>query len=92
MRDALKRSGRHAEAQTGLSVPGTEELRRMPTLRSLAVICLVALAACAGGNWEKVRSEDTASAYRRFLQQNPRTPHAAEAQERLAVLAFEQAP
>ena len=64
----------------------------MPTLRSLAVICLVALAACAGGNWEKVRSEDTASAYRRFLQHNPRSPHAAEAQERLAVLAFEQAP
>lgn len=64
----------------------------MSILRHLVVVSLVALAACAGSNWETVRSEDTAAAYRRFLEDNPRSPHVAEARERIAVLAFELDP
>lgn len=65
----------------------------MPILRPLfVVVSLAALVACAGTSWDKVRTEDTAAAYRRFLKENPRSPHAAEAKERIAVLAFERDP
>lgn len=65
----------------------------MPILRPLfVVVSLAALVACAGTSWDKVRAEDTAAAYRRFLKENPRSPHAPEAKERIAVLAFERDP
>lgn len=58
----------------------------------IAIVCCLVLVACAGANWETVRTEDTAAAYRRFLADNPRSPHVAEAKERIAVLAFERDP
>ena len=90
--ERLKRVQRHAEAQTGPCVPGTEDRAACPLSMRLVVVSIVALVACAGGSWEKVRTEDTAAAYRRFLKDNPRSPHVAEAKERIAVLAFERDP
>ncbi len=62
-----------------------------PSLQLLIVIGL-GLASCAGQNWEQVREQDTPAVYRRFLADHPRSPHAAEANERLAVLQLEREP
>lgn len=61
-------------------------------LRSLLALALLALPSCAGQRWEQVREQDTTAAYRRFLAENPRSPHAVEAQERIAVLQLERDP
>jgi hypothetical protein len=64
----------------------------MSIIRCFVVVFLVVLVACAGSGWERVRAEDTAVAYRRFVKDNPRSPHVAEANERIAVLALERDP
>jgi hypothetical protein len=61
------------------------------SLCSLLALAL-ALAGCAGQSWDQVREQDTPAAYRRFLTEHPRSPHAAEAQERIAVLQLERDP
>ena len=49
-------------------------------------------ASCAGPSWEQVRSQDTPAGYRRYLADHPRSSHAPEAAERLAILQFERDP
>jgi hypothetical protein len=61
------------------------------SLRSTLALAL-ALASCAGQSWDQVREQDTPAAYRRFLAEHPRSPHAADAQERIAVLQLERDP
>lgn len=56
----------------------------------LAIVCV--LAGCAGPSWQEVRQQDSAVAYRRYLADHPRSKHAAEAHERLAVLQLEREP
>jgi hypothetical protein len=63
---------------------------RIP-LRMALVVAGVALG-CAGHGWEQVRAQDTAAAYRRFLRESPRSPHAGEAQERLDYLLVKRDP
>ena len=58
----------------------------------LLLVAVLGLASCAGQNWEQVREQDTPAAYRRFLAEQPRSPHAAEASERIAVLQLERDP
>jgi hypothetical protein len=53
---------------------------------------LLSLTSCAGPTWEQVRSQDTPAGYRQFIADHPRSAHAAEAKERLAVLQFEREP
>lgn len=61
--------------------------------RSSLVLALVAtLIGCAGQRWEQAREQDTPAAYRRFLAEHPRSVHAAEAEERIAVLQLERDP
>jgi hypothetical protein len=62
-----------------------------PSFRLLLAVAL-GLASCAGQNWEQVRQQDTPAVYRRFLAEHPRSPHAAEANERVAVLQLEREP
>ncbi len=62
-----------------------------PSFQLLLVIAL-GLASCAGQNWEQVREQDTSAVYRRFLAEHPRSPHAAEASERIVVLQLEREP
>ena len=62
-----------------------------PSCQLLLVIGL-GLASCAGQNWEQVREQDTPAVYRRFLAEHSRSPHAAEANERIAVLQLERDP
>jgi hypothetical protein len=64
----------------------------MSIIRCFVFVFLIVLVACAGSGWETVRAEDTAVAYRHFLKDNPRSPHVAEAKERIAVLALERDP
>jgi hypothetical protein len=62
-----------------------------PSFRLLLAVAL-GLTSCAGQNWEQVRAQDTPAVYRRFLAEQPRSPHAAEASERIAVLQLERDP
>ncbi len=55
-------------------------------------ILALALGACLGGTWARVQAEDSPAGYRRFLRQHPGAPQAAQARERLAVLALERDP
>lgn len=68
----------------------------MRSIRRPSVIAIAVLLAlgCASNtaNWEKVRSQDTAGAYHRFLRDDPRSPHAAEAKERLAFARLRKHP
>jgi hypothetical protein len=61
---------------------------RSPTIWLLLVIALLA---CAG-TWERVRAEDTAAAYHRFLREHPGSEHAAEARARLALVRLRSKP
>ncbi len=60
----------------------------------LAILGLLAgvLAFGCASDWARVRAEDSAVAYRRFLADSPRSSHAAEARERLAYLLLTQRP
>jgi hypothetical protein len=61
---------------------------------SVILVSLVLALGCAssGANWEKVRSQDTAGAYHRFLRDNPKSPHASEAKELLAFSRLRKQP
>jgi hypothetical protein len=57
-----------------------------------SLVIALALASCAGQDWNLVRAQDETQAYRRFVAEHPNSPHAAEAKERLAVLQLERDP
>jgi hypothetical protein len=67
-------------------------MRPNSTSFRLLIVIGLGLASCAGQNWEQVREQDTPAVYRRFLADHPRSPHAAEANERIAVLQLEREP
>lgn len=54
-------------------------------LFAFAALCAIAMA-CADSTWEAARESDTVAAYHRFLRDNPGSPHAKDAEERLAYL------
>ena len=58
----------------------------------LKFVLAFALVSCAGQGWDQVREQDTPAAYRRFLAEHPRSSHAMEARERVAVLQLERDP
>jgi hypothetical protein len=60
--------------------------------RVSTLVLALALASCAGQSWDQVREQDSPAAYRRFVADHPSSPHAAEAQERIAVLQIERDP
>jgi hypothetical protein len=66
--------------------------RRPERALRFAIVAAIAATACAGASWEQVRAQDTPAAYRRFLADHPRSKHAPEANERLAVLQLEREP
>ena len=55
----------------------------------LAAVCLLA---CAGSAWERVRAEDTAAAYDRYLRDYADSDHASEARARLALVRLRSKP
>ena len=59
---------------------------------SLVLALVVTLIGCAGQGWDQIRAQDTPAAYRRFLAEHPRSAHADEAEERIAVLQLERDP
>jgi outer membrane protein assembly factor BamD (BamD/ComL family) len=67
-------------------------MRSDSTKRSFALVIALALASCAGQQWDQVRAQDATQAYRRFVAEHPNSPHAAEAKERIAVLQLERDP
>ena len=55
----------------------------------LAAVCLLA---CAGSAWERVRAEDTAAAYDRYLRDHADSDHAFQARARLALVRLRSKP
>ena len=55
----------------------------------LAAVCLLA---CAGSAWERVRAEDTAAAYHRYLSDHPDSDYAPQARARLALVRLRSKP
>src|SRR5512139_2705879 len=78
----------------GESAHRTEGTERMRTRLSPIhfVVAVVVSAACAGPSWEQVRAQDNSTGYRRYIDDHPRSSHAEEARERLAVLQLERDP
>jgi hypothetical protein len=63
---------------------------RVIVLTILAIV--TGMLGCAGGEWARVRAEDSPSAYRRFLREHPESQHAAQARERLDYLQLSKHP
>ncbi len=63
---------------------------RTPWVVALVPACL--LAACLGGEWARVRTQDSPAAYLRFLREHPDSSHTATARERLAYLQLRARP
>jgi hypothetical protein len=63
-------------------------------MRWFAGLLLVAVAmlGCAARDWNRVRAEDTPSAYHRFLREHSGSAHAGEARERLAFAQLRSKP
>jgi len=64
---------------------------RRPTVTVIAVLLAFGCASSTG-SWERVRKQDTAGAYHRFLRDDPRSPHVEEAKERLAFTRLAKKP
>ena len=58
----------------------------------LALVALALLPGCAGSRFEAARSEDTASAYHRFVQDHPNSRYAEEARQRLDLVRLRTQP
>ncbi|HEY8152602.1 MAG TPA: hypothetical protein VII72_00580 [Myxococcota bacterium] len=58
---------------------------------SILALVLMGLLACVG-TWERVRAEDTAAAYHRFLREHPDSDQAPEARARLALVRLRSKP
>jgi hypothetical protein len=68
---------------------------RRPTITVISVLLALGCAlgcASTSGSWEKAREQDTAGAYHRFLRDNPRSPYAEEAKQRLAFSRLAKKP
>lgn len=63
-----------------------------PLCPALVAAVAVSALACAGGDWKAARAEDTASAYHQFLRAHPRSSHAREARERIALVRARSKP
>jgi hypothetical protein len=59
---------------------------------SLLAVVFLGLLACAGTAWQRVRAEDTAAAYHRFLREHPDSEQAPEARARLALVRLRSKP
>jgi len=62
---------------------------RSSTGMVLAAVCLLA---CAGSAWERVRAEDTAAAYDRYLRDHADSDYASQARARLALVRLRSKP
>ena len=60
-------------------------------LRTILLLPVIGLLACVG-TWERVRAEDTAAAYHRFLRDHPDSEQAPEARARLALVRLRSKP
>ena len=58
----------------------------------VTVVLLVFGCASSSKNWERALKQDSPGAYHRFLRENPRSPHADEAKERLAYTRLLKTP
>lgn len=59
--------------------------------RASAAVLAISVLGCANASWETVRTRDTVANYNQFLRDNPDSPHADEARERIAYLRVKAA-